>query len=446
MVEPVGSDAQIVGCNALVDLQSERIKDALVAETSANGTLMSRLFSWLKWVAGLLLVVGVVGCGSSSGGSARARIVVTPSVGLWDQPRTIVVSDLDVGQPIEVRARSPRPGGLWVASATFKANARGIVDLSQQAPRSGSYRKISAMGLFWSQHQVSSGSAPGDRVVTTLTVTSAGHQLASAHVTQLRSTPGVSEHDERLSTVGFVGHYFAPPGLGRHPAIIVWGGSEGGLAFTIDDWAVLLASHGIPTLGIAYFDAPGLPCRLQQIPLQYFARAISWLRSQPQVDPNRVWILSSSRGTEAELLVAADYPKLVHGIVAEAPSAFANGALRGTCAATHFDAPAWTFNDKPIADNTPLPANRIDGPALLISGADDTVWPSDLHADQIMAALPHNGNPHIHLNYPDAGHLVLGIPYTPILPSELAAGGTTAGNNAAHTSDWPAMITFIAQH
>jgi hypothetical protein len=37
-------------------------------------------------------------------------------------------------------------------------------------------------------------------------------------------------------------------------------------------------------------------------------------------------------------------------------------------------------------------------------------------------------------------------PYTPILPSELAAGGTTAGNNAAHTSDWPAMVTFIAQH
>jgi hypothetical protein len=32
MVEPVGSDAKIVGCDALVDLQSERIKDALVAK------------------------------------------------------------------------------------------------------------------------------------------------------------------------------------------------------------------------------------------------------------------------------------------------------------------------------------------------------------------------------------------------------------------------------
>jgi hypothetical protein len=32
-----------------------------------------------------------------------------------------------------------------------------------------------------------------------------------------------------------------------------------------------------------------------------------------------------------------------------------------------------------------------------------------------------------------------------MLPSDLAGGTTTAGNNAAHTSDWPAMITFIAQ-
>jgi pimeloyl-ACP methyl ester carboxylesterase len=181
-------------------------------------------------------------------------------------------------------------------------------------------------------------------------------------------------------------------------------------------------------------------------PLEYFARAISWLRSQPQVNPSRVWILSGSRGTEAELLLAADYPKRVHGIVAEAPSAFANAALRGTCPATRFGAPAWTLNGKPIADNSPLPANRINGPVLLVSGGDDTDSPSELHADQIIAALPHNAQPHVHLNYPNAGHFVLSIPYTPFLPTELVDGGSAAGNSAAHTSDWPATIAFIANH
>ncbi len=159
-----------------------------------------------------------------------------------------------------------------------------------------------------------------------------------------------------------------------------------------------------------------------------------------------VWILSGSRGTEAELLVAANDAKLVHGIVAEAPSAFANAAVHGTCAISQVGAPAWTFDGKPIRDNTRLPASRIDGSVLLISGGDDTVWPSDLAADQIMSALPNNGEPHVHLNYPDAGHLVLGIPYTPIFPSELADGGTSTGDNAAHTTGWPPMIAFIAGH
>lgn len=83
-----------------------------------------------------------------------------------------------------------------------------------------------------------------------------------------------------------------------------WGGSEGGLADTIP-WAALLASHGIPALALAYFDGPGLPCALNDIPLEYFVKAIRWMRRQPEVDPTRVWLFSGSRGTEAELLVAA---------------------------------------------------------------------------------------------------------------------------------------------
>jgi pimeloyl-ACP methyl ester carboxylesterase len=207
---------------------------------------------------------------------------------------------------------------------------------------------------------------------------------------------------------------------------------------------MLLASHPHPRDRLLRRARAALPSGGHSSAV--LASAISWLRVQPHVDPNRVWILSGSRGTEAELLVAGNYPKLVHGIVAEAPSAFANGAVRGNRATAQYGAPAWTFNSKPIADNTPLPANRIHGPALLISGRDDKVWLSDLAADQVMSELPHGAERHVHVNYPDAGHLVLGIPYTPIIPSELADGGTSAGINVAHASDWPAMIAFIDQN
>jgi pimeloyl-ACP methyl ester carboxylesterase len=399
----------------------------------------------LKWLGAALLAVAVAGCGSPRRVS-QARIAVTPAIGLLDQPRTIVVSDLAPGEVVEVHARSPRPDGIWAAAATFQANGEGIVNIARDGPMSGSYHGVSPMGLFWSQRQLGPGSAPPDRVVTTLTVTRGSRELASTQVTQLRASPGVREHIEQLSTAGFVGHYFAPPGHARHPALIWWGGSEGGMAG--DAQAMLLASHGIATLAIAYFDEPGLPCRLQDIPLEYFVHAIDWLRSRPDVDPGRVWMLSGSRGSEAELLLAAHWPRLVHGLVAEAPSSFPHGSLPGACRTTGANgrAPAWTLGGKPISTSNPIPVQRITGPVLLVSGGQDQVWPSEQYADQIMRALPRNGQPHIHLNYPTAGHLVLGIPYTPILSSELADGGTVEGNSAARASDWPAMIAFIAEH
>ena len=128
-----------------------------------------------------------------------------------------------------------------------------------------------------------------------------------------------------------------------YSSAVYGGGSEGALGISMSE-AALLASHGIPALAIAYFDEPGLPCRLQRIPLEHFVKALRWLASQPQVAPGRVWILNGSRGTEAELLIAADWPDIVHGVVAEAPAFDVKGAYPGTCPTTGANglAPAWT--------------------------------------------------------------------------------------------------------
>ena len=72
---------------------------------------------------------------------------------------------------------------------------------------------------------------------------------------------------------------------------------------------------------------------------------------------------------------------------------------------------------------------------MLLSGRDDTIGPTSIYADQIMAALPHTGATHVHLNYPNAGHVALDIPYA---PSTSADGGSPAANEAAHEHDWPA--------
>ena len=97
--------------------------------------------------------------------------------------------------------------------------------------------------------------------------------------------------------------------------MLVFGGSDGGLSGTLV--AALLAAHGYPALALAYFNAPGLPAQLSDIPLEYFATALRWLRAQPQVDPRHVLTLGVSRGSEAALLLGAYYQRLVDGVIAK---------------------------------------------------------------------------------------------------------------------------------
>jgi len=96
------------------------------------------------------------------------------------------------------------------------------------------------------------------------------------------------------------------PGHSKHPAVLEFGGSEGGLGGL--STASLPASHGYPTLAVAYFHADGLPDSLKNIPLEYFATAARLLAKQPGVDPEHLIALSASRGTEAALLLAQTFP------------------------------------------------------------------------------------------------------------------------------------------
>lgn len=92
------------------------------------------------------------------------------------------------------------------------------------------------------------------------------------------------------------------------PAVIVIGGSRGGLDGRTGWEARTLAEHGYATLHLAYFLAPGLPTALHLIPLEYFKTASDWLRSQPGIDADRIAIVGTSIGGMAALVVAAHYP------------------------------------------------------------------------------------------------------------------------------------------
>src|ERR1700679_3893558 len=92
--------------------------------------------------------------------------------------------------------------------------------------------------------------------------------------------------------------YMPADAKGRLPAIIILGGSEGGMGAASARDGRVIAQHGYATLQLAYFDAPGLPKDLALIPLEYFKTAIDWLRTQAGVDPKRIGIVGGSIGGE----------------------------------------------------------------------------------------------------------------------------------------------------
>src|SRR5262249_19539421 len=112
-----------------------------------------------------------------------------------------------------------------------------------------------------------------------------------------------------VRTDGFVGVFYEPPGEGHHPAVLVLGGSNGGIP-PAPSAAGGLASRGYAVLALAYFGVEGLPRALSNIPLEYFGTALHWLASQPSVDREHIGVFGASRGAELALLLGVAYPGL----------------------------------------------------------------------------------------------------------------------------------------
>ncbi|MEA2125279.1 MAG: hypothetical protein QOI80_2061 [Solirubrobacteraceae bacterium] len=190
--------------------------------------------------------------------------------------------------------------------------------------------------------------------------------------------------------------------------MVVWGGSGGGQP---DDVARDLAAHGHPAFALTYFGAPGLPPHLEGIPLEYFARAVRAFDRRPGIDRARTVVYGSSRGSESALLVGSLYPRLVHGVVATAPSnkSYGSAYRRG---------PGWTLHGKPLpvtlADDplggfdrkALIKVERIRGPILLGSGAQDPLYDSKAYARAIVRRLRrrHFGYPVRSVVFAAAGH------------------------------------------
>lgn len=267
------------------------------------------------------------------------RIEIQPACALVDEPVAIRLTGFPVGHHVTLRARMAT-ALAWESHATFVADTRGRVDVCTQKPLSGTYEQVDPMGLFWSMAPPVGAEllGPADLVPLRVQFDVAvdGTIVASAEAERRFVAPGVTHTEVRDS--GMVATLFRPSGSGLRSAIVVVGGSEGGL------WeapAALLASHGFVTLALAYFGIEPLPPGLVEIPLEYFGTAIRWLQQQDGVSPHSPAVLGRSRGGELALLLGATFPE-IRAVVAYVPS----GVLWG---GVQVAGPAWTHNGQPLA-------------------------------------------------------------------------------------------------
>jgi dienelactone hydrolase len=431
--------------------------------------LMGRGTRLLVVVTLTLIAFVQAGCGGSHAGAGRRGVVrATPASGVFDEPVHIVITHVGADRELTVRLQSvDATGALFSAHATFRSNGPGEVDLAS-APASGGgfYAGVDPMGLIDSMQPASGGTAlyrwngaqPRRFVIT---VSEGRSLVASGGFTRRGSALGVSVRAESIAATGFYGQFWAPPpGTPRHPAILEFGGSEGGLHGQLIGAA--LASAGYPTLDIAYFGEPGLPATLTDVPLEYFARALRWLDRQPQVLKGQTYVMGGSRGSEAALLLGAHYPTLVHGVIANSPSDVSFGSFpRGGSA-------AWTLHGRPVpytsasvisSANVPaddpaaaIPVAEIRGPVFLDCGTDDQVWASCAYALRIESHLTaaRFAYPHVLYRYQGAGHYVnLLVPYQPgeivaDLAKPIGSGDTLLADANAHARLWPQLLGFLA--
>lgn len=287
----------------------------------------------------------------------------------------------------------------------------------------------------------------------------------------LIAVPVAAQRAEPTYTIqkadGYVAHVHRPAGNTRAPVVMLVGGSGGGIGWQ-DYMADLLAKRGIVGVAVGYFSYDSLPKDLERIPVEVFDRALAWVAKLPYVDRNRIGIGGVSKGSELALLLASMHPE-IHAVAVFAPSAVvwqsiapgypktSSWTLRGA------DVPYVPYGSVKAPKNTAeiyragleharltdsldratIQAEKINGPVLLLSGRDDTLWPSpDMSAMIVERLRAHAFRFGVdEVVYEHAGHLISSIRDDDVT----VRGGTKEGNDAAQRAGQVRFLEFFGK-
>jgi len=394
----------------------------------------------------------------------------------------VKVTGLESGATYELSNTLASPGApSYEATLQAVADANGTIETSTAQPVGGTYGKPDPDGIFWSMKK---GHAEANAELGFhFAISKSGRPLATAVLPMAGIQQGVKMI--KLTGTGLVGMLYLPKRSGRVPAVITFGGSEGGEMTALTE-ATALVNQGYAALGLGYFGMKGLPANLEKIPLEYFEKAIRYLRARPDIGD--IAVMGSSRGGELALLLGSTFSD-IKAVVAQVPSPVRWAGIAGFNERDQLP-PAWTYQGRPLsfyplagklveaklADGRTAYINRpafekalenkkaveaatteiekINGPVLLFGAEDDKIWPSCTLAEMALTRLKEKKHPFADemACYPDAGH---NMAFPPFLSTQdtfsqdqamhmlLELGGTPEGNAAAQRASWTKTLEFL---
>jgi uncharacterized protein len=252
--------------------------------------------------------------------------------------------------------------------------------------------------------------------------------------------------------------FFPPTGEDKNVAIILIGGSEGGLPnyYRVERFNKL----GYPCLVVGYFGTKSTPDRLEMIPLDYFEEVINTYKSKPEGRDKKIVVYGGSKGGELALLLASKF-KQIQGVIAGVPSSVVFQGIGGRRVSS------WSYKGEqiPFVPYAPFDYSKIvnsqyvelyrlsleqtdavkkalinveniNGPILLITGKEDKMWPSSQMADMIIKRLDEKNFPfwYKHFAYQNAGHS---------FSDHSTLGGTAEGNKQAGIDSEKRIFDFL---
>ncbi len=268
---------------------------------------------------------------------------------------------------------------------------------------------------------------------------------------------------------GLVGVLVVPDTDKTYPGVLRIGGAEGGVSTSDAD---TIAAGGYAVLALAYFGTENLPVDLEEVPLEYFGKAIEWMKHSTFVDSKRLGIVGVSRGSILALMLPTIYDDFA-AVVALAPShvvwqssyldwnryaeksslsyhgqplpfvpydfsnesASAGCNQEGNCAAMY----DFSLGQVERVEESLIPVERIAAPILLVSGEEDTLWPATRMSSLIVQRLADRKFSYEvrDIAYANAGHCAMNNCY---------GGGTPVGNQLAREELRREVMEFLDRH